>query len=482
MGAATLGWLAVAAYAAVALALAWRGARSTGGVASYSVGNRDLPAPVVGLSLAAQLTSVATFVINPGLVHAFGLSALLGYGVCAGLGIGFGLALLSPSFRAHGARVRALTVPQWIGARYESPALRWLFAALSLGLVSFAVLIVVALALVLGNLLGQPPERVAVALVVFVLGGVLIGGATGHAWTNGAQAAVMLVVACVLIGGGLSHLGAEPGLLARLRAIDPVLAAPTNPASPYFRTAFEAFVCNAVVGFAIVCQPHVLGKALYLREERQLRPYLATAIGAGVVFTGVLVVGLWARLELPPGPIAIDRVVPTWIGLSFTPAVQVLIAVGMLCAGMSTLEGILLALSSILAVDVHPLLRRGGGERDALSFGRAGLCLLGLVIVALAFWQLEHPTGGSVAIFAQYGVYLLFTASFVPLFCGMFLPGVGRRLVTGATLAALGGYLLTAALRLTPFANNPAVLATCGIGAGAAVIGAGLALRRLRQA
>jgi sodium/pantothenate symporter len=479
VGAVGLGWLAVGAYATIALALAWRGARKTGGVASYAVGNRDLPAPVVGLSLAAQLTSVATFVINPGLVHAFGLSALLGYGVFAGLGIGFGLVLLSPPFRAHGARVRALSVPQWIGARYESPALRVLFAALSLGLVSFAVLIVVALSLVLAQLLGEPPERVAVGLVVFVLAGVLIGGATGHAWTNAAQAMVMLVVACVLIGGGLPHLGSEAGLLARLRAIDPVLASPTNPVSPYFRNAFEAFFCNAIVGFAIVCQPHVLGKALYLREERQLRPYLATAIAAGVVFTGVLVVGLWARLELPPGPIAIDRVVPTWIGMSFTPAVQVLIAVGMLCAGLSTLEGILLALSSILAVDVHPLLRGGGGERDALRFGRFGLCLLGLVIVALAFWQLKHPTGGSVAIFAQYGVYLLFTVSFVPLFCGMFLPGVGRRLVTGGVLAALGGYLLTAVLRLTPLANNPAVLATFGIGAGAAVIAAGLAWKRL---
>jgi len=71
MSTVALGWAAVLAYFAVTTAIAVRGARRTRSLASYAIGGRDLPAWVVGLSLAAQLTSVATFVVNPGLVYAF---------------------------------------------------------------------------------------------------------------------------------------------------------------------------------------------------------------------------------------------------------------------------------------------------------------------------------------------------------------------------------------------------------------------------
>src|SRR5512134_1757170 len=131
-----LGWFAVIAYFSITAILAVRGARRTRSLASYAVGDRSIPAWVIGLSLSAQLTSVATFVVNPGLVYAFGLPALFGYGVSAGLGIMIGLAVLSRRFRSQGVRVQALTIPQWIGARYQSLALRGLFAVLSLALVT----------------------------------------------------------------------------------------------------------------------------------------------------------------------------------------------------------------------------------------------------------------------------------------------------------------------------------------------------------
>lgn len=471
-----LAWAAVLAYTAITIALAVRGARGSGSLVSFAVGNRDLPAPVVGLSLAAQLTSVATFVINPGLVHAYGVSALLGYGVFAGLGIMTGLALLSPRFRSQGVRVQALTVAQWLGARYGSPGLRLAFATLSLGLVTFAVLILVALALVLSRQLGLPPFPLVVALAALSFGTVLAGGATAHAWTNAVQATIMLAVAVVLIGAGVPTLLAGD-LFVRLAAIDPALVQATNPGSPLFRDAFEAFFCNLVVGLAIVCQPHVLSKALYLREDRQMRTYLGTAIAAGCVFTGVLVTGLWARLAMPAAA-RIDGVIPAWIATEFGPATQVLIAVGMLCAGLSTLEGILLALATIVAVDFHPRLRPGADDADARRFGRIGLAVIGVVAVGLAGWQLTHPTGGTVALFAQYGIYLLFTASFVPLACGMFVPRADATLATWAASAAVAGYLLPALLPITPYGNNPAALATFGILTSVAAAALRLALKR----
>ena len=53
---------------------------------SFAVGSRKIPPFFVGLSLAANMTSVATFVINPGLVHAYGWAGIVGYGLAAPLG------------------------------------------------------------------------------------------------------------------------------------------------------------------------------------------------------------------------------------------------------------------------------------------------------------------------------------------------------------------------------------------------------------
>jgi sodium/pantothenate symporter len=466
MSSSLLAWSVVILYVAVIAALAVRGARRTSGVDSYAVGNRDLPATLVGLALTAQLTSVATFVINPGLVFHAGISALVGYGLAAGLGITLGLIVFSARFRAVGSRVAALTLPQWIGSRFDSPLLRGIFATLSLGLVAYAVLIVVALSLVLGNLLGVAPTLVAVALTVFAVSTVAFGGANGHAWTGAAQAVVMLAVAVLLVVKGLPSL-LDGSLVASLRTADPALLGVTNPGSHYFRTLFEVLVCNFLVGAALVCQPHIVSKVLFLRDDKQVRTYLTTAVLGGTVFLCVLVTGLYARAVVPLDT-RIDLVIPTWIATAFSPGLQVVITVGLLCAGLSTLEGILLALGSMLSIDVHPAWRRltGADPSRALRFGRVGLAVLGLVTVALAWRQLADPVGGSVAIFAQYGVYLLFTGAFVPLAAGMFSQTVSRGAVTAAALAAIGTYLAAATWPWTPLASNPAVLATFGMMAG----------------
>lgn len=492
----TLTWIGLAAYGLLTVFLTIRGALKTKSLSSYAVGNRDIPPALVGLSLSAQLTSVATFVVNPGLIYTYGLAGMLGLGGAAALGIVLGLIIFSKRFRSSGSQIQALTIPQWIGARYGSAGLRNVFGVLSLALISFAVLIVVAIALVLGKLLQISPYWIVVGIVVFVFTYVMVGGVNTHAYTNAIQAVIMLVVALILIGSGWALFSEGGGLIKQLAAIDPKLASPTNPASLYFRNWFEVFVCNFLVGLAIVCQPHILSKALYLKEDNQVRTYLTVAVTAGLIFVAVMLVGLYARIDFHPGlqsidglhqmltgqPISIrmDHVVPLYITTHFSSAMQAVIGLGVLCAGLSTLEGILLALSTIISIDLYlPSVRseqdteaqKTQKQQRALSIGRIALVCIGCLCVALCFWQISNPTGGSVAIFAQYGIYLLFTTSFFPLACGMFFPNVRKHAVQAAVAASLIAYLGVSFFKLTSMSNNPAFLATSGIFAGWIMIG-----------
>ena len=85
-----LHWTLLIAYAAAIVFLAWRNRRKATDIESFSVGSRQVPPFFIGLSLAANMTSVATFVINRGLIHAYGWSGVVGYGMAAPLGIFIG--------------------------------------------------------------------------------------------------------------------------------------------------------------------------------------------------------------------------------------------------------------------------------------------------------------------------------------------------------------------------------------------------------
>ncbi len=509
-----MAWLALSLYVAVTVWLTIRGLLKTDSLKNFAVGSRDIHPAFVGLSLTAQLTSVATFVVNPGLIYAYGVSGLLGMGGAASLGIILGLVFFSNRFRAMGTRVAALSVPQWIGTRYQSRGLRIFFAILSLALVSFVVLIVVAIAKVLFVMLIPPlvsmkeaaqsgqelgviakllygwnirtaaeqslfyQQVLAVGAVVFVFSYVMLGGANTSAYTNTIQAIIMLVVALMMIGSGVHLFFQEGGLFGTLAAIQPELAQITNPKSLYFRNFFEVFVCNFVVGCAIVCQPHIVSKALYLKEERDVRTYLLVGLLAGVVFMLVMLVGLYARVTLK-GPHNFDTVVIVYIMQNFSAAAQVLISVGLLAAGISTLEGILLALSTIFSNDLYLGLQREAAKDEAeeaarakraMWFGRVGMVFLGILALWLSFAQLKNPTGRSVAIFGQYGVYLLFTVSFLPLACGMFFPKVSRRAIVMGTVASTVTYFAVAFGKISFMHNNPAFLATMATFSGWAVI------------
>ena len=506
-----LSWSLFALYVVATLALAWLGQRKTDSLESYALGHGDMSPWVVGLALAASMTSTATLIINPGIVFAYGLPAVLGYGVSAGLGLAVGIVVLSKGFRRYGVRHRILTVPHWIGTRYGDRRLTLFFAFVNLLLLAMAVLICYAMAgllvatLDLTSLVGPRAFEVALAgVVLFVFAYVFFGGTYAHAYTNTVQGLIMLVVAGVLVGSGF-HLF-DGHFLERLGAIDPRLASVVNPGSLLFRNLFEVFGVNLVVGFALALQPHFLVKSLYVKTERSVNLYLALAIAAGVVFNLVLLCGLYARIDaseavtqfMASSGMGIDGVMPAYIVHAFGPLTQTLVSIAILAAGMSTLDGLLVALSAIFANDVFLVLRRrrteegtvGDREREkALAFrvGRWSLVVFGVLAFVLSLGQ-HYGKDFSVAIFAQEGIYALFAATFVPLLFGMFGrsegPPLGKGWVFAASLVALTVHFSFRYGELTVLTDadwtNPGLTATYAIAASLAVAGAGWVVERAR--
>jgi sodium/pantothenate symporter len=424
-----------------------RGARRNQSVADYAVGNIAFSPLAVGLALAASTTSAATFIINPGLVAYFGLSATFGLCVILPVAMAVSLVVLTKGFRKYGGSVKALTLSQWVGKRFGSPAFAIFFALLSLLLVTFIVMILVGLTKVVAASLELPEVAVLAVVVAFSFGYMMFGGANSMVYTNTIQAAIMIVVAVILLASGWEHWAdGFGGLIERLRAVDPDLAGLYNPQSPLFRDGFEIVFCTLVVGIAIVCQPHIITKSLLLKEERDVNRYLLAGIAVQVLFFLVVVVGLYARLEFPDltldgTPIAPDSVVSTYLVTQFPWYVGVVVFLGLISAGMSTLEGLIQSLSIITTNDLvanlhHAATGRHLPDHFLFILNRVVIVALALVSFALAWWQLVSPNL-SVIIFAQLGVYAYFAAAFVPVLFGTFLDDTPLSAVASATVTAL---------------------------------------------
>ena len=491
-------WSLVAVLVAVILVIVVRGARRTRSVDDYALGTVAFSPVAVGLALAASMTSAATFIINPGFIALYGVSGVVSYALIMPLAAMVSLVVLTKGFRKHGQTVKALSLAQWMGTRWESRGYALFFAVLSLLLVTFVVLIVVGLTKVLAAALAAPQMLVLWSLVLFVFGYMMFGGANSMVYTNTVQACLMIIVAMVLLTSGHDRFAAGiAGFLDQLRAVDPALASVPNPGSFLFRDWFEIGIAQVIVGVAIVCQPHIITKSLLLKTDRDVNRYLTVGVIVEMLFFAVVIAGLYARLAFPDllaggQNLAMDDIIPAYVVAEFPVWMGLLVVLGLISAGLSTLEGLIQSLGTTITADlVAPLAGRRlpceGPARDRilLRINRGAITLLAVVAGLLSMDQLVHPKL-SVAIFAQNGVYAYFAAAFVPILFGMFRPRAARRAVVAASLTAIAVHFPMHYLDLTvpgtlASGRNPGVAAAVAIVASV-LVGLGVDLVSRRRA
>ena len=449
-------YLVTGGYAILVYWLSWIGMRSTSSVEGFSIGNKDMSPYLVGITLAASISSTATFVINPGFVYTHGVSAYLHFGVAGSLGILAAFLVLTRGFLRLGESNQALTIPQWIYYRYNHRGFSLFFAFINLLSITFVVLILVGCSLLVTGLFPVDQKTALLLVLVFVFSYVLMGGTYAHAYTNTLQGIMMLLVTAVLFTQGLKYFGGDA--IGSLQRFGENYAAAFNRDSNLYFDFFSVFVSGFVITFALMLQPHILTKVLYLRSEKDVTKFITTTVIVGAVFMLMLMIGFYARLaglEIE----AQDTVVREYLLHEFGSSVWgeyvlVFIFITLLAAGMSTLDGILVSLSAMVVNDiVQPVF---GDRYDGLVLSRWVLVGVGLVGVALA-WNPPPLIG----LFAQKGVYGLAAASLVPVLFGVLV----RRHIPLWVVAGSAGIGLSLHLLLNLFlgVENPAVSATYAI-------------------
>lgn len=456
MGPEIFKYVIVGGYALLVYWLSWKGMRRTSSVEGFSIGNKDMSPYLVGITLAASISSTATFVINPGFVYVHGLSAYLHYGVAGSLGILTAFLVLTRGFLRLGEAGAALTIPQWIFYRYNHRGFSLFFAFINLLSITFVVLILVGCSLLVTGLFPIDQKTALVVVLLFVFSYVLMGGTYAHAYTNSLQGIMMMFVTVALFVQGWKYFQGD--VLGSLRAVGVEYASAFNAASTLYFDFFSVFLSGFVITFALMLQPHILTKVLYLRSEKDVTKFIGTTVAVGSLFMLMLMIGFYARLSGVEVE-AQDAVVREYLLHEFGSSVWgeyvlVFIFITLLAAGMSTLDGILVSLSAMVVNDiVQPL---AGDRMDGLVMSRWVLVGVGVVGVLLA-WNPPPLIG----LFAQKGVYGLAAASLVPVVFGVLVRRhIPLWVVAGAAVIGLGLHLF---LNLYAGVENPAVSATYAI-------------------
>ncbi|MCA9734453.1 MAG: sodium:solute symporter [Deferribacteres bacterium] len=430
---------------AIILYFVIRGALRTKNMSDYAVGNMSFSPVSVGLALAASMTSAATFIINPGFIALYGISAVISFAVVIPIASLISLIILTKGFRKHGQTVKALTMAQWMETRYKSKGYGIFFAFLSLLLITFIVLIVVGLTKILSKTLNVSEIYILVGVVVFIFGYMMFGGANSMVYTNTIQATLMLLVAIILLTSGYEHFSnGIHGFLDKLNAIDPKLTQLTNDSSFLFRDFVEIIFAQIIVGVAIVCQPHIITKSLLLKTDRDMNRYLWVGVSVEFLFFLVVIAGLYARIAFPDltidgTPLKMDGIMSAYVVREFPVYIGLIVVLGLISAGISTLEGLIQSLGSTITNDIiRPMMGEGNPNfnDNQIIINRGVITVLAVISIWLGYDQLIHPKL-SVAIFAQNGVYAYFAAAFVPILFGMFLKSIPRNAVITATVIAI---------------------------------------------
>jgi len=200
----------------------------------------------------------------------------------------------------------------------------------------------------------------------------------------------------------------------------------------------------------------------------------------------VVIVGLYARLTFPDltvngAALRPDQMVPAYIVQRFDTAALLVVTLGLIAAGISTLEGLIQSLSVTFTNDLLignvPALERLSDPRKIL-LNRGVIAVMAVVAALLSAQQIVAPDL-SVAIFAQNGVYAYFSAAFFPLVMGMFTTKVNAAAAVVSSVTAIvvhfSVYYGNIGSYMQNPVNNPAIPATFAIVlstvAGLAVLG-----------
>lgn len=428
-------WSFLVLYIGGLLAFGWLGSRRVRGADDFATARGGYGALVLALAFASTAASGATFLGLPGLTYTYGMSTLW-IAFCYPLGVYIGVLICQRTIGRYGNATGSRSIPEFLGERYASEALRLSAAVFSLILLFYLASQLISGLVMFEMMLGLPQGWALVITTAVLLGYVTLGGAHADILTDGAQGLLMVLLAVaitVLFALGVGA-GGFSELIDSLREQDPQLLDTFNPADPTTASIWSAITVT-VAHIPLGLLPHIGNKLWALRDERSRNRFLIMAFVFGLLLPAITLGGATARAVLGDslfaGGSAVNNALPALFIEIFPTWLAALLGVGVLSAVMSTADGLVISTSQVFANDiyrrsiaprVHAHLERAELDRNVLRISRAMTAVTVIGAAALGWATMDM----NVVLLMWIGVGGFVAALMGPLVVGSFWFGVTR--------------------------------------------------------
>lgn len=422
----------------------------------------------LALAFAASTASGATFLGSPALGYEWGLAAQWSNFLYP-MGLYFGVLICMRLVASSGNRFGSRSIPEYLGDRYQSEGIRVLVTLMSLVLLFYLAGQLVSGLVMFEVMLGLSPEWALIITTVVLLFYVVLGGAHADILTDGLQGFMMLALAVlviVLVVAGYGVEGGLAGVFDQLERQDPDLVKPLNPATPLYHS-WWSLLAIVLAHMPLGLLPHLGNKLWALKTSGRQMSFVRLAFAFGLTLGMLGLGGLLARAILgdalyAPGenpnsalPMLFIELFPAWLAA--------LIGVGVLCAVMSTADGLVVSSSQIVANDLyrrtiaprwHRHLSAEQLDQRVLRLSRVATVVV-LLLAMLMAWSLLDVNIALIVWIGNGGMMAAFAG---PLVVGALWRGVTASGAYAGLLSGFGTFLLLHTGAVDPAWFEPGLL------------------------
>ena len=439
-------WFFLAIYIIAMLFFGYLGMRRVKSSDDFAVARSSYGPIFLAFALTATAASGGTFLGLPAIGYKYGLSSLW-YATLYPLGTYLGLLLCLRGIRRAGANFGTRSLPEYLGDRFDSEAIRICVALFSMLLLFYLAAQLLGGAVMFNKMMGLDLMTALIVTAVIVMIYILVGGAHADILTDGVQGALMLLLAIAVLIMFLVGFGVEGGLktvLAQVEKQDPNLVSAFNPDSQILDSKWDA-IAILIMHLPLGLLPHVANKLWALKSDQDQNRFITLSFLFGMLLPLITVGGILARAVLGPEllvegaspndaiPALFIATMPNWLAA--------LIGAGVLAAIMSTADGLIVSTSQIFANDIYrrsivPRLPIRPGDADIDRVALVISRLATAVVVVLAIWLAWQSQTMNLAILIAAGVGGMVSAISGPIFTGILWQGTTR---TGALSGVFAG-------------------------------------------
>ncbi|RNA66866.1 sodium/pantothenate symporter [Alteribacter keqinensis] len=357
--------------------------KGSGFLQEYFLGSRELGGFILAMTMIATYGSASSFIGGPGVAYTQGLGWVLLAMAQVATGY-FVLMVLGKKFAIIARKYNALTLVDFLRSRYNS---KWvaLFSAFSIIIFLFSAMAAqwVGGARLIESLTGLTYTSALFIFAVAVLAYVIIGGFRAVVITDTVQGVVMFFGTLIILIGTIIAGGGVANIMSDLMAENPNLVTPfghDGSLTPAYVSSFWI-----LVGVGVVALPQVTVRAMsYKNSQAMHRALIIGTVVVGFIMLGMHLIGVFARPILP-GVEVPDQVMPM-IAMEVLPAwLAGIVLAAPLAAIMSTVDSLLLLVSSAVVKDVYINYVKPDASIERVkkvSFGVTAV--LGVAVFALA--------------------------------------------------------------------------------------------------